>query len=94
MGRDEIALWVGLQHNFEQIARIQPQNRAAIRTNVADPFQPCLQPFQRGKGGHKDQVVDFANGVVFLVDVADLTTQQKAHRPLAGGWHLGLNGWQ
>ena len=94
VGRDEIALRIGLQHNFQQITRIQPQDRAAIRANVTDAFQPCLQPFQRGKGGHKDQVVDFANGVVFLVDVADLTTQQKAHRPLTGGWHLGLDGGQ
>jgi len=91
---DERAARINLQDDFQEVATVQPQDGPAVGADVADAFEPRLQPFQRGKGGHKDQVMDLADSVVLLVDVADLAAQQKAHRPLTGRRHFGLNGGQ
>ena len=47
MGGDKDSVGAGLQGNFEQVAAVQPQNRPAVRVEVADQLQPFRQRFCR-----------------------------------------------
>ena len=79
-----MALRVDGEDDFEQVARIQAEDGAAIRPNVADSFQRGLD-FRHGvEIGRADDVMNLARLAVTLVDVADFAGQEKAHRRLAG----------
>lgn len=69
------------QHNFQQVARIQTQDGATVRGQVADLRQAQGKALRILQGGHKDQVVDFAHLPQALVDGADFRLEQK-ERPL------------
>ena len=86
-----MASGIGLQHDLQQVTRVQPQNRPAVGPDVADPLQPGLQPLHRLKRRRKDDVVDLARLIAALVDVADLAAEDEAHRAAAGGRHIGLD---
>ena len=88
MGRDQVAAFVDFQGDLEQVARVEPQNRSAVRSDIADAFEAGLQAPYRVKIRGKKQVVDFAGFAVSFIDVADLTAEQKAHLTPAGWRHL------
>ena len=88
MRRDQVAAFVDFQGGLKQVARVEPQDRAAIRADIADAFEAGLQTPHRIEVRGKQQVVDLAGLAMSFVDVADLTAEQKAHLPPTGWRHL------
>ena len=84
MSRDQVGLGIGFQYDLEQIAGVQPQDGAAVGTDVADFFQLDLECLHRFQGGEEHHIVDLADFIEFLVDIADLAGQHKAHFSPAG----------
>ncbi len=91
MGRNQVILGVDGQDDFEQVARVEPQNGPAIGADVADFFQRSLYFFNRRQRGRKNNVVDFAGALKFFVDAADLAGQHKTDGGVAGGRNFLLD---
>ena len=88
VGRNQVAAGVRLQHDLEQVAAVEAQDRAPVGADVADLLQLLLQPRDSVERGSEDDVVHLAGAVVLLVDVADLAADQKAHAAAARRRHL------
>lgn len=78
---DQVAVGGNVQGDLQQVPAVQAENGAAICADVADLFQFCLQTGHRVQGGGKDDVVDFAGGIVLFVDVADSPASRKRTVP-------------
>ena len=83
-----MAAVVHFQHDFQQVAAVQTQDRTPVRANVADLFQFSLQNCGRLDRRRKDNVVNFARAVIFLIYVADLAADQEPYCPPTGWGHL------
>ena len=78
MGRNVYGLRAGFQHDLQQIPAVQPQNRPAVRMNVADQLQPSGQRLRLLQSGQQEQTVHLAHPFLFLINGADLSRHQKA----------------
>ena len=80
VGRDQEAIRGLLEYDFQEIPRIESENGATVRSNVADPCQTGVYPLRGGKIWHVYQVVDLAYHAVPLVDTADFGGENEADR--------------
>ena len=69
----------GLQHDLQQIAAVEAQDRPPVGVDVADGDQRPVQGRRGLQVGQADQVVHLARPLAVLVDVADLHGQHEAH---------------
>ena len=83
-----MAAVVHRQHDLQQVAAVQPQDRAPVGADVADLLQLHLQAGGGVERGREHDVVHLAGAVVLLVDVADLAADQEAHGAAARRRHL------
>ena len=83
VGRYQIGVRTGFECDFEQVAGIQAENRAAIGRDVADAGEPCRHAIDGLKIGCVDQVMDFAGAVGLLVDGGDFDLEHEACRGAA-----------
>ena len=65
------------QHDFKQIARIQPKYGAPIGIEIADLCQPPRKALRVFQGGHEYEVVHLAHLAAAFVDGADLCLQDE-----------------
>ena len=75
--RHEKGQGVGLEHQLQQIARIQAKDGAAVGMQIAELGQALAEAFRRLKGGHEHQVVHFAHPAAALVNGADLALEHE-----------------
>ena len=92
VGRDEEGVLGGVEGDFEQIPGVETEDRSAVRGDVADPAQPCVEPFHRPHVGHENQVVSLPCLPELLVYTADLTGKQEPGRPRARRGKQGVDG--
>ena len=83
MGRYQIGVRTGFECDFEQVAGIQAENRAAVGRDVADAGEPCRHAIDGLEVRCVDQVMDFAGAVGLLVDGGDFDFEHEAHRRAA-----------
>ena len=91
VGGDQAAGGVGVEHDLEQVARIEAEDGATVGTDIADPLQPGLQPFHSIERRRKDHIMNLAGLTAALVDVADLAAEDEAHRRVTCGRNLTLD---
>jgi len=75
--RDKDAVAVGFEHDLQQVAAVQAEDRPAVGADVADAFQSLLEFLHRIQRRKKDHVVNFAHLAVFFIDAADLAERIK-----------------
>ena len=83
VGRDEVGVRPALQGDLQQVPRVEPQDRPAVRRDVADRPEPLADAARRLQVGGVDQVMDLPRPVPLLVDGGDLHLQQEADRAVA-----------
>ena len=88
MGRDEADIRRRLQHDFQQIARIEPQDRPAVRSDVADLRQVPLDALHGREVRRAHHVVHLAHLAVVFVDATDLGGEHEPH--FAAGVRLAI----
>jgi hypothetical protein len=97
VGRDQIGVRPALQGDLQQVARIEPQDRPAVRRQVADRPELLPQARRRLQVGGVDQVVDLAGPLPLFVDRGNLHLQEEPERSVAGrgkpALHLALDLW-
>ncbi len=85
MRGDQVAALVDLKQDFQQVTRVQPEDRPPVRADIADPLQCRLDALHHLQRGRKDDVVHLARGAMPLVNIGDLAGQHKTHHAATGG---------
>ncbi|HWR93162.1 MAG TPA: hypothetical protein VN300_12060, partial [Desulfobacterales bacterium] len=71
MGRHQKGIRGCLQHNLQQVAGVEPQNRPAVGMDVSYAFEPKVQPPGGFQVRHDHQVMVLASATVLFVNIAD-----------------------
>ncbi len=86
MGGDQHCLGHGFQHDFQQVARVQPQNGPSVGIEIADLGQAFGKAVRAFHIRHKNQVVHLAHFAVSLVNGADFRLKaEQRPRPVRMG---------
>ena len=83
MGRHQIGVRAGFERDLQQVARIEAEDRTAVRGDVADAGEPRRHAIDRLEIGRIDQMVDFAGALALLVDRRNLDLEHEPHRGAA-----------
>lgn len=73
----------GLEGDLEQIARIEPEDRTAVRLEIADRRQLRDEALRGLEGRQEDEVVVLPDPAVALVDVAVRVARPKRGKDIA-----------
>ena len=85
VGRDEVAAGAAGQGDVQQVAGVEPEDRPAVRGQVADLGQRGGDPVRRLEVRRVQQVVHLAGAVVALVDGGDFHAELEPDRARAAG---------
>src|SRR5262245_29743572 len=85
MRRHEIGMRPGFQHDLEEIAGIETEDRPAVGGDVADSSEPRRHAIDSLEIRRIDQMMDFAGAVALLVDGGNLDLEHEPHRSAARG---------
>ena len=81
----QVAAVAARERDLEQVARVEPEDRPAVRGQVPHPEQPARDLVDRIERRRVEQVVDLPRAPVALVDRGDLRRQQEPDRRPARG---------
>src|SRR5262249_36429872 len=74
----------GLERDFEEIARVEPEDRPTIGGDVADTRKPLGEAVGGREVGGVDEVVDLPGAVALLVDRRYFHLEHEAHGHATG----------
>src|SRR6185312_7184413 len=72
-----------LESDLQQVAGVEPQDRPAVRRDVADRAQAFPDTARGLQAGGVEEMVDLPRPFALLVDGRDLDLQQEAHGAVA-----------
>ncbi|AUX22690.1 uncharacterized protein SOCEGT47_031960 [Sorangium cellulosum] len=81
--RHEVGALARLQHDLEQVARVEPQDRPPVGAQVADLRERADDAIGGLEVGRIEEMMDLPRPVSLLVDRGDLHRQDEAGRPAA-----------
>ena len=84
VGRQEIGVRSALQRDLQEIARVEPEDWAAVGGDVADRRQPGREAVDGVEVRRVDQVVDLPGLLAFLVDRGDLGGEHESRQSACG----------
>src|SRR5581483_5970434 len=87
----EIGIGMRFECYLEKIARIEAEDRTAVRSDVADPPEPTGDPVHRREIGCVDEVMDLPRLLALLVDRRYLHRELETHGRAARGGELREN---
>src|SRR5262245_32769396 len=71
MRRHEISMGSAFQHDLEQVAGIEAEDRPPVRGDIADAREAFRDAVDSGEIGRIDQVMNFAGALALFVDRGD-----------------------
>ncbi len=80
MRRHQIGVGAGVERDLQEVARVEPEDRPPVGSDIADAPEPVGKAIDGGEVGGVDEVVDFSGAVALLVDRGDFDFEQEPHR--------------
>jgi hypothetical protein len=91
MRGDEKGVGRGCERDFQEIARIEAEDRAPVGFDVADAGQARRHARRGLEVGRVDEIVYLAHPIATAVDAADLDRQHETNRGATGRRDLGVH---
>ena len=88
MRRHQIGVGTRVERDLQQVARVEPEDRAAVGGDVADARKALGDAVGTREIGRVDEVMDFARAPGLLVDRGNFHFEHEAHVGAAGGRKL------
>ena len=79
MGRNQEPLGSHFKEYLKEVAAVEPQNRPAVRGQVADPRQGGIDPIGRSKIRHVEKIMNLSHPSATLVDAAYLGGEEESY---------------
>ena len=89
MGRDKDRLGAEFQHDLQQVAAVQPQDRPSIRMDISDGLQLPGYHLRLLKVRKQNQAVYLPHSSVLFIDGTDLSgNHESGNYPICTGFVL------
>ena len=73
----QVAVLARIQHDFQQMPRVEPEDRPAVGADVADFFELAVDGLRLLDGRRINEMMNLAGLVAFLVNRRDFDRQHK-----------------
>ena len=77
MRRNQKRVRMRLQHDFQQITAVKPEDRTAVRLDVSNLGKLRRKTRCSREAGHENDIVNLSGLVVLFIDAADLNRQHE-----------------